>query len=295
MGGLHLFCEDYACHGQRPVPHVILSDGCSSSPDTDVGARLLVLTARRRLAVLQQPTTTEDEKIEQHWRFGHQVAALSTMRVERLGLPVSVLDATLLVAYHDEAGVSVHLYGDGCIGARREDGRWEFIQVEYAHNAPFYLSYLTDAERQHSYIAMIGTDCTETAQTVHRTTVYQESDAPETVETVHQSYDTPLFFSFDWHQYNLIALASDGLHSFFLETTGERLNGSAIARSLLTFRHTGKDFLKQRVRQLLLQYAGQGIHPFDDVSLGVFVKTAIDQDADTAVTFQVAAPALDKG
>ena len=49
IGKLHLCCEDYGCHGRTPLPHVILADGCSAAPDSDVGARLLVLNARRLL------------------------------------------------------------------------------------------------------------------------------------------------------------------------------------------------------------------------------------------------------
>ena len=49
IGRLHLFCEDYALHGWEPVPHLILADGCSAAPDSDLGARLLALNARHFL------------------------------------------------------------------------------------------------------------------------------------------------------------------------------------------------------------------------------------------------------
>ena len=49
IGKVHLYCQDYVFQGWKPVPHVILADGCSASPNSDVGARLLVLNARREL------------------------------------------------------------------------------------------------------------------------------------------------------------------------------------------------------------------------------------------------------
>ena len=50
IGATHAVCQDYviARSGETTFgspnagPYIILSDGCSSSPDTDMGARLLV-------------------------------------------------------------------------------------------------------------------------------------------------------------------------------------------------------------------------------------------------------------
>ena len=49
IGRLHLFCEDYAAQGRQPFPYMILADGCSAALDSDLGARLPVLNARRLL------------------------------------------------------------------------------------------------------------------------------------------------------------------------------------------------------------------------------------------------------
>src|SRR5215203_2249321 len=43
IGATHSVCQDYVVAS----PYLILSDGCSSSPDTDIGARLLVKAAER--------------------------------------------------------------------------------------------------------------------------------------------------------------------------------------------------------------------------------------------------------
>ena len=40
IGKTHLICQDYALHSEG---HISLSDGCSSSPNTDIGSRLLCL------------------------------------------------------------------------------------------------------------------------------------------------------------------------------------------------------------------------------------------------------------
>src|SRR6476659_1428102 len=47
IGATHALCQDYVIAKDR---HVILSDGCSSSPDTDIGARLLVKALEQNLS-----------------------------------------------------------------------------------------------------------------------------------------------------------------------------------------------------------------------------------------------------
>ena len=41
IGRMHRFCQDYVCQGVDPIPHLIVADGCSATPDSDLGARLL--------------------------------------------------------------------------------------------------------------------------------------------------------------------------------------------------------------------------------------------------------------
>ena len=52
MGRTHLVCQDYAAVAAGEFPCVLLADGCSWSPDTDMGARLLVRSALTTLRCL---------------------------------------------------------------------------------------------------------------------------------------------------------------------------------------------------------------------------------------------------
>ena len=51
IGKTHDICEDFALTGTKNsiVPYTIVSDGCSSSPLTDVGSRILSFAAIVRL------------------------------------------------------------------------------------------------------------------------------------------------------------------------------------------------------------------------------------------------------
>lgn len=111
-------CADaVAVHGSR----LVLADGCSSSPDTDLGARLLVRAAG---------------EVQQAFEWATAV-----------GLPVDALDATCLIADADAEGVSVSVAGDGVIAARRRDGSIDVWRVECASNAPGYPALTLDPVR----------------------------------------------------------------------------------------------------------------------------------------------------
>jgi hypothetical protein len=66
---MHRFCQDYVCQGWDPIPHLILADGCSATPDSDLGARLLVLNARHLLPRFVGAANAT-EPLARHWRLG---------------------------------------------------------------------------------------------------------------------------------------------------------------------------------------------------------------------------------
>ncbi|MFN2514557.1 MAG: protein phosphatase 2C domain-containing protein, partial [Pyrinomonadaceae bacterium] len=116
IGATHAVCQDYAVAGNGlpthqardenspAAPYLILSDGCSSSPDTDIGARLLVKAAEQILLVYR-PLASELPEM-------HKESAQRALTWAGLaGLSPQVVDATLLTA---------HVRGDelilGCSG-----------------------------------------------------------------------------------------------------------------------------------------------------------------------------------
>lgn len=264
IGRLHLFCEDYAIHGLEPVPHLILADGCSAAPDSDLGARLLTLNARRLLPRFAR-AANEGERLARHWPLGQRIVRRAARQARDLGLDQAVLDATLLIAWCDGATVHVHLYGDGCLAVRRADGGIATIRVEYAENAPYYLSYLLDPERWMLYQEAIGEPAT--AQSVH----YQ-SDAGET--TRREPFDAPTVFSFDLATFPVVAVATDGLDSFVVAETGARLDLWAVAREILDFQNLDGSFVQRRLRETLISYAKRLVFNVDDIGLGAFVSLA---------------------
>lgn len=267
IGRMHRFCQDYICQGLEPIPHLILADGCSASADSDLGARLLALNARHLLPRFVSATNTA-EHLARHWRLGQRIVRRAARQARAMGLDDGALDATLLIAWCDGATIHIHLYGDGCIAVRRTDGGIATIQVEYAKNAPYYLSYLLHPQRGLFYQEAIGDPAT--AQSVQ----YQ-SDAGET--TRWERFDAPTVFSFNLATFPTVAVATDGLDSFVDAKTGQRLNVLEVAREMLDFHNLDGAFIQRRLRETLIEYAQQQVYCCDDIGLGAFI--ALDQEA----------------
>ena len=112
-GRSHTVCQDYAVAGSRVA---VISDGCSSAPHSDVGARLLA-----HAALAAAPETF----VSGAWLNAPQ----STQR--RMGLPAASLDATVVIASAGDDRVEVTMFGDGVVAARRCDGGLTLIEVGF--------------------------------------------------------------------------------------------------------------------------------------------------------------------
>lgn len=269
IGKMHLFCQDYASRGIERFPYVILADGCSAAPDSDLGARLLTLVARRLMRQFARTAAAETQEANRYERLGRRIARRAARQVRDLGLDPSVLDATLLVAWCREETVYAHLYGDGCIAARRADGTVIAIEIEYAENAPYYLSYRLDPQRRALYLAAL--DDPATAQRIH-----SWDEAGVTIRR--EPFDTPIMFSFDLATFPRVLVATDGLHSLVNLVTQERLDSLAVARELLDFHDFVGAFVQRRVGEALAKYRRQGVLNIDDIGVGAFVDLDADLD-----------------
>jgi hypothetical protein len=151
QGASHAVCEDYARSGITPDgrPYAIVSDGCSSSTDTDFGARFLARAAELR--ILDSPSVFTAESVA--WQARSMCLAA--------GLHPKCLDATLLWIEKVPNGLRAVMNGDGIIGAKPRDGKDLVLwKVEYTFDnptatervgAPAYPSYHLEANRKKDY------------------------------------------------------------------------------------------------------------------------------------------------
>lgn len=125
-------CQDYGlAHCDENGAWVVVSDGCSSGGDTDLGARILARAVHQVLS--EQSALVQTAWLEENV-CAKAAGALDSHRV-------SDLLATLVVAQVRDGTVRVSFFGDGVAVLRHTDGTLTRVQVTYSDNAPGYLAY----------------------------------------------------------------------------------------------------------------------------------------------------------
>lgn len=146
QGTSHEKCQDYALtFNSNGVTGIAVLDGCSSSEDSDFGARLL---GRLLPAALAQAWVTG-------WPTPETIVDLLLSKAQpiqqQLQLQEEALDATLLVfAINPAVGQGLLLaWGDGYFGI---DDVW--TRLSYSDNAPAYPNYRMSTGRLAAYRQM---------------------------------------------------------------------------------------------------------------------------------------------
>jgi hypothetical protein len=256
----HFICEDYALTAFEPIPHIIVCDGCSSSACTDVGARILAASASKTLR--EHFEEESHEALPSYTEFGYSVANRARHVNDLLGLPANALDATLLLALPYHRQIHVYAYGDGYILTRDLEGHVRTINMSFARNMPYYLSYWLDKSRREDYVS--ANDDGNGVLTIREIQT-------EGADMRQANYDEELNFSFDIQSFSAIALASDGVSSFMSVEGQQKIPDSAIIEQLLAYKTTKGDFVKRRVRRMLKTYEKQGIYLTDDLAVATLL------------------------
>ena len=262
IGNSHEVCEDYIYHSFQVDPYIILSDGCSSSKNTDVGARVLVHAARNILNRFIHKTGIPIEGDV----LGDMIAHEAEETIKKLGLNTSALDATLLLAYRLKDKIIINVFGDGNVILKKKDGTTKIYNYQYAKNMPYYLSYYVDAGRQFQYCKeMFETDeggkCLVTS--CHNNDNFNVS--------IEDFVKIPTFI-LPIEDYEMVGIASDGIESFFSPHDNSlRKDYKEVLEELTAFKGTVGEFLKRRCKRAIKNYKKEGIEHYDDVSIGVML------------------------
>jgi hypothetical protein len=277
IGEAHAVCQDYALAApidEEGTPHtVLLSDGCSSSPHTDIGARLLAHQMRcdlprfaRQLALCpgEPPQSIADAAVTRSYRRAARLA-------QHLGLPGGCLDATLLglveISGDRSRGALYTLfYGDGVAAYGRRDGSLIVLECAYPAAYPFYPAYLASDERLERWRGVEAN-----AQTLTRTVYAADGTVLDERRTVP---DTPQFlFRMDFVDLAALTFAavfSDGVQSFLREADGgarSPVPAGDVVRELTAFKSFTGVFAHRRLRRFAEDAAARGWSHHDDLSV----------------------------
>jgi hypothetical protein len=261
IGSQHSVCEDYIIHGYDPFQYIILSDGCSSSNNTEMGSRILCHLAKQFLKYYRGEMPIDAE------RMGQWIIHNAEMTARQLGLTINCLDATLIISYLYEDTNTFHtiMYGDGCLAIIEKESI-TLLSISYSNNAPYYLSYQIDDFRRELYEENIPVKKISRID-VSGTNIYDSYDSIFPLK--HYERSTPIDENFQG-----LLVASDGLESFVdnSEPIQKLMPPISIVSKLTSFKNTKGEFVKRRAKKQMKEYRGQKIDHFDDLSVGVFLK-----------------------
>lgn len=267
LGKTHRVCQDYAIAGTRHQgmadggAFVLLADGCSSSPDSDIGARLLVKAAQ---CGWPGPSAAPAEWDAYHDAAIHRAACAAQV----LDLRPDCLDATLLTITAAGEAFAACCYGDGVVALGRRDGRLEVHAVSYAASCPNYPSYRLDSGRRSQWEAQPGNEKRVTRWML-------TADGGITEETTCPSRRDCELWTGTADEYRFAAVLSDGIQSF--TETGETDTSrtphpvplSEVLPPLLAFKGSRGQFVQRRVTAFFKGCGARRRQHADDFSLGV--------------------------
>lgn len=278
MGRTHLVCQDYVAVAAGEFPCVLLADGCSSSPDTDIGARLLTRSALPLTICLPEALPAADNGSADAalgWQqaldaYHRQAVADARRYAEGLRLWDMALDVTLLTLVARQERWFAALFGDGVLAALNRNGCLEVTVVSYLGGYPYYPNYLADAARERALL--------QHKDNLRKVEVFQLDREGGVIE---QSCEVGLAnapcpsVSGQVSEYAWAAVLSDGVHSF--TKLGEPGTGCAnipvplpdMLRELLAFKTMGGQFAQRRMQRFQQQCAARGWQHHDDISMGV--------------------------
>ncbi|MCF8019875.1 MAG: protein phosphatase 2C domain-containing protein [Vallitaleaceae bacterium] len=257
IGDSHKVCEDYVIQGSTPFPYIILSDGCSSSDNTEMGARILCHLAKQYLTYRGDNLYGLD-----YHKLGQWVIHNAELTARQLGLKVSSLDATLIVSYEIDSVVYVHMYGDGVVVAKDRDGGIGVDFIEFTNNAPYYLTYLLDDFRDHIYHTNKNSKSLNAINPNGRTS------------NIELAYDHKVILKYETMSCPTIFICSDGIQSFIKKDPSQRdiFPVEAIVPDMMAFKNTKGEFLKRRLKRALKTLNNDGIVHYDDLSIGAYTR-----------------------
>jgi Protein phosphatase 2C len=284
IGRSHAVCQDYAVARGGEQPYVIVADGCSSSPDTDIGARLLVKAAEAFIGSFpgkgSEGAAFDGTCIGPAGGSGTDAYHRQTIVTARahaalLGVCDRALDATLLTAAVRGERWLAAVWGDGVVAMKDREGRIHVRSVTFAEGLPRYLNYAADPARQAAFLAR-----SENHWSVERLVMEPDGAVVGKERELLPADGSRVAF---WAtgavaEYAWVAILSDGIHSFTEARVTETGRTSApvplavALRELLAFKNANGVFVQRRLQRLLRSEGSREGFPYthyDDLAMGV--------------------------
>lgn len=263
-GNVHKTCQDYALYGNDPIPYVIICDGCSSSRYTDVGARLIALSAKKILIEMINNDIGHEFFIQV---FEVHMLIEMSLILKILEIDKECMDSTLIVSFIRYGTIFTFCFGDGQRLINYKSMGYHLVTISYEGNAPYYLSYQMDVNKGRDKIFK------EYAKAKKFETRNEEIIINGVIENQKTMYNEFIIDKIPIEGIKSYCIMSDGTESFVNRETGDRVDHRQISDLFTCFKNTNGEFIKRRVRRAIDDLAKENIYNTDDISVAGFYFT----------------------
>ncbi len=270
IGGDHVThgkpCQDHALsQANDDMAAIVVSDGCSSGGETDMGARLTTFL------LLQTIRGLDKENPDQGRIFASRQSAFS-VAATLLGLRETDMLATLLYAFLTPSGGHLYLHGDGVVARVFRDGTTMLSRFDWVNNMPFYPAYADMVGGTGRFVAAHGGDPSArlfTAEHWVRSPGSSWRKVSEEALTLEEGM-RGVSIRFDAaaiEETSAVAVFTDGVISV------DGVDWKDAVLRLLDFKTTEGAFMKRRLSRALKEFGKEGNGPRDDLAGAVILIT----------------------
>jgi hypothetical protein len=252
IGDDHQVCEDYALANGNCL---VLSDGCSSSVNTDIGSRMLCHAVHNNINIFRNMNFSLDDRL-------NLVLYESIKALKMVGLSEDAALCTLLMAIEYPSSISFHIIGDGSIFLVKKNKDIIVYDISFPSNAPKYLSYRLSSGNRERFNEI------DKGRKIDKWII--KGDGVELLSSDFEapgSYKDVKTFFIDKSELKVAGMASDGMGSFYT-SKNTFLDTINIYKSFLPFKNLKGEFVKRRLKRFekTLKEDGNTKH-YDDISV----------------------------
>lgn len=271
-------CQDHALSvANEHMACAVISDGCSTGGETDMGARVLTfatIAAVRAYNARHMGAQTDVGVVSEV--DTQQRIVLGTVR-EALGLARDDMLATCGYAFLTRDGAIVHLAGDGVMAVKYRDGRIVLLRYDWGAT-PFYPQY-REEHGGAGYVREHGTPDTpalieeEWCYTPGAEQSFEKTGVHAfTVEAGMRGVTKEFPDACVRDDIEVIAVFTDGVLRV------DHVDWKDAVLALLSFKTMAGQFVKRRLNRALKDFRAVGKGPLDDIAYAVVHVTVNDTE-----------------
>jgi hypothetical protein len=261
-------CQGYATSGViEGMAYAVISDGCSTGGETDVGSRLVALSTK---SAIKESWAVNKQLLDNS--KPHEIALAQRVMLsgvsESLGLVRNDLLATVVYAWFCSKGGFIHVRGDGVVATKYRNGRIQAVRFDWADNTPFYPAYVSDnyvsfinvhgGDTQANKLQAIVCNINPDGQKKDDKDVIMYTSLEEGIRGIVIPYEEKELTDIEY-----IAVFSDGV------TQIENVDWVDAVHQLMAFKVPNGMFVTRKLNAALKKFKDNGNGPLDDLAYSV--------------------------